>query len=101
MRADHDDRRRRTSGFAKATADRRDRRSLEAGNFRFDIVAGLPVHVVTVATRSETSARKRSFDKIGSGIELRVMPHVSFADFSSQLLHAGAEFFTQRNFVRR
>ncbi len=74
---------------------------MNARNFRFDIVARLPAHVVTVATRSETSARKRIFDKISSGIELRVMPHVALADFSHQLLYIGAKLFAQRNFIRR
>jgi hypothetical protein len=39
-------------------------------------------------------ARKRTFDKIGSGIELWVMPHVSLADFAGELLHIGTQFFT-------
>src|SRR6267142_5286480 len=69
--------------------------------FCLDIVTRLSLHLVAVSSRSETGTRKGVFDKIGSGIELCVMPHVALADFSSELLHIRAELFAQHNFIRR
>ena len=40
-------------------------------------------------------------DKIGGRIQLRIMPHVSFANVSGELLHIGTKLVTQRNFIRR
>jgi hypothetical protein len=70
-------------------------------NFRLDIVARLSAHVVAVSSGPQPSSRKRTFDEIGSGIELCVMPHVALADFSRELLHIRAELFAQHNFIRR
>jgi hypothetical protein len=91
MRADDDNWRR--------TGDRRSLRRTQ--DFRLYIVTRLSLHLVAVSSGSETGTRKRVFNKIGSGIELCVMPHVALADFSRELLHIRAELFTQYNFIRR
>ena len=83
MRADEDDRRR--------TGDRRSLRL--AGYFYFDVVAGLPAYFVTVPPRVKAGTLKRIFDKICSGVELGVTPHVSLADFAGELLHVSAQLF--------
>src|SRR5262245_61980996 len=78
------------------------RRSLHtAWNFCLDVMTRLPAHVVAVSSGPQTGARKRSFDKIGGGVELWVMPHVALGDFARKLLHIRAELFTQCNFIRR
>src|SRR5215467_6447463 len=69
---------------------------ISAANFCLYIVAGLPTHLVAVPSRMETGARKRILDKVGSRVELRIMPHVSLADVSSEHLHIATELFTQR-----
>src|SRR4029450_12585874 len=81
-------------------ADDNDLRAVSR-NFCLDIVTRLSLHLVAVSSGSETGTRKRVFNKIGSGIELCVMPHVALANFSSQLLHIRTELFAQHNFVRR
>jgi hypothetical protein len=61
----------------------------------------LPAHLVAVSSGPQTGARKRSFDKIGGGVELWVMPHVALADFARKLLHICTELVAQCNFIRR
>src|SRR5436190_21339302 len=70
-------------------------------NFYLDIVTRLSLHLVAVSSGSETGTRKRVFNKIGSSVELCVMPHVALADFARQLLHIRTELFAQHNFIRR
>jgi hypothetical protein len=59
---------------------------LAPGNFRLDIVTRLSLHLVGVSSGPQPGSRKRIFDEIGSGIELRMMPHVALADFSRYYL---------------
>ena len=70
-------------------------------DFCFDIVARLSLHLIAVSSGPQTRSRKRTFDEIGSGIELCVMPHVAFANFSCELLYVRSELFAQRDFIRR
>src|SRR5213595_854384 len=91
MRAYDDDRRR-----------TRDRSSfLAAGDFRLDVVTRLSARFIAISSGSQPGSRKRIFDKIGSGIERYVMPHVALADFSGQLLHIRAELFAQADLIWR
>src|SRR5947207_12716993 len=71
------------------------------GNLDLDVVAGLPAQLITVLARMKSGARKRVLNEIGSGIELRIAPHVSLADFAGEFLDIGAKLFAQCNFIGR
>ena len=66
-------------------------------NFRLDVVTGPSVHFIGVPPRLQSGARKRTFDEIGRGIELRITLHVSLADFAGERLHVGDQFGAQGN----
>ena len=74
---------------------------MRAGNFALDVVAGLAAQFIAVPARMKTGARKRIFDEIGSGVELWIMPHISLANFSGELLHIETELITQGHFINR
>jgi len=59
------------------------------------------MQLVSVGSRPQSGAGKRFFNEIGRSHEPGIMIHVSFTDFSSQLLHICAKLFAQLNFARR
>ena len=82
---------------------RADENNLRAStaNFRLDVVTRSSVQIVCVTPWVQPSAGERILDEIGSGIQLRVAPHISLADFAAKGSHAGDQFVTEPNFIGR
>src|SRR5438132_483107 len=87
----------RKEATARRTSAREGKFPTNPGDFRLDGVAGSSAQFISVPPRLQAGARKRAFDEIGRGIELRIPPHVPLADFSGESLHVGGQFGAQRD----